>query len=328
MKRMEKGIIKQSTGETIILEVQEKTSRLKVLMYILLAAVLLFALFPTEVTLYSAILKVIFIIGIYTAEESLRTKLYFSSQGVYMVERFKNKRLVGVRQFKKTQLYRIDLLENQAGVYRLYFNGKKNFVTNLDVKMTKRDDILLFRKMMKKNLEVYINEPLEIEEHIFRRAEEETTVMNKLNKYFSWGVVFFVLFALSRETIFADGQLRSFGQIMAAVIAWQFVPFVSYMVGYVYLKGTGKIQKSKASKMSARELFLLYILGGTTFPFIILMNHTATEGARFVTVHLLGLFLIGLFMVLAWVVGKMAKVVNHIRSKGPIFDRNKIKQLI
>lgn len=328
MKRMEKEIIKQSTGENIILEVQEKTSKLKVLMYILLAAILLFAIHPTEVTLLMALLKIFFIIGVYAAEESLKTKLYFSGQGVYMVERFKNKRLIGVRQFKKTQLYRIDLLENQPGVYRLYFNGKKDFVTNLDVKMTKRDDILLFRKMMKKNLEVYINEPLEIEEHIFRRVEEEATVISKLNKYFAWGIVFFVLFALAKETIFADGQLRSFVQIMAAVIAWQFIPFLLYIISYVYLTVSGKVRDTKDTKVPFRTLFLIYVIGSTTFPFIVLMNHAVIDGTRFATVHLLGLFLIGLCLVVAWMIGKIAKLTQAIRGRGPIFDRNKIKQLI
>jgi hypothetical protein len=327
LKRTERSMIKKGTGETIQIEIKEKTNKLKVFMYILVAIVVLFVLKTEEVTLYLATMKLFFIVGLYFAEESLKTKIYLTNKGLYLVGRLKEKRLISMKQFSKSQLYRIDHMPKHKGVYRLYFNGNNNFLNTMDVKFQNKDDIALFRDLLNKNMGVYINEPVEIESLNVNPKRTELAAMSKLNLYFLISMTAFALFAVGKETIFSEEGFGGFSQLVASVVAMQFIPMVAYLAAYVFLKVSGMVSHIKDQYLSKRELFFLYVVGATTLPFVVLMNHGETDGTRFLTVHLLGLFLIGLLMISAWVVGKITKHVQRKNTQIPLTTKNPFRYL-
>lgn len=309
LKFIEKETIKRNTGENILIEIKEKTYKRKLMFYILFAIILLFVIRTEEVTLYLAVMKILFIVGLYFAEEQLKTRIYVTNQSVYMVTRFRKKQFIRLQRFKKSQLYRIDLVPNQAGIYRLYFNGAKNYLTTLDVNIHKKDDIMLFRALVKKNLDIYINEPVEIQtpHHIKQETVQE---VDPLTKYFLVAIGLLSLFAVAQTTIFLDGP-AFFSEVFTAVVAIQFIPFILYLMTYVFMRTSKLSETMPFTHKSLKELSFLYLLGSAVLPFIILLNHGMAEGTRYLTVHLIGVFLFTFVLVIAWCVGKITKYARE-----------------
>lgn len=309
LKFIEKETIKRNTGEKILIEIKEKTNIRKLILYFLFAIILLFVIRTEEVTLYLAISKILFIVALYFAEEQLKTRIYLTNQSVYMVTRFRKKQLTRLQRFRRSQLYRIDMIPNQPGIYRLYFNGQNNYLNTLDVTIYKKDDLQLFRALVKKNLDIYINEPVDIQTP-HQHTREEIMAMDTLTKYFLLAVGILSAFALLKTTLFLDGP-AVFSEVLTAVIAIQFVPFLLYLMTYVFIQTAQLTDRFQLVKKSVKELSFLYLIGSAVLPFIILLNHGMAEGTRYLIVHLIGVFLFTFTLILAWCIGKITKYARE-----------------
>ena len=310
LKFIEKRIIQRNTGETVLMEIKEKTKKRKILLYVLFAALVLFVIRTEEVSLYLAITKILFIVALYFAEEQLKARIYLTNRHVYMVTRFRKRQITRMERFKKGQLYRIDLLPNQKEIYRMYFNGEKNYLNTLDVTITEKDELVLFRELMKENLDLYINEPVHIQVP-YKAHQQNTNFIDPLTKYFLLATGVLSVFAVAKTTIFLDGS-AVLSEVVTATIAIQFVPFLLYLAAYVYIRTAKLSERFQLLKKSVKEFSFLYLIGSAVLPFIVLLNHGMAGGSRYLIVHLIGVFLFTFILISAWCLGK---ITNYLREK-------------
>lgn len=307
---LEKRTIRKQTGEKILIEVKEKTKKMKVALYIVFAALVLFVLRAEEVTFYLGTLKVMFIVGVYFMEAKMKTRLYLTEKGIYMVERLRNKQFIHMVKFKKGQVYKIDLVPNLKGVYRLYFSGTDQYATTLDIKFSKKEEVAQFRKVTKEHFELYINEPFVLESYGPTLKQPRRLAVDRLTKGFLWIAFLFVGIALIKESAYPSDGMEGLERILTAIVALQFIPFLVYLFSYIFMQVSGKYKMLNFSKLKKRHVFLLYMIGSALLPFVVLLNHGQVDGTRYIIVHLLGIFMIGLAMVTAWLLGKTVKIAQ------------------
>lgn len=329
IRYFEKKSIENKTGERIALDLKEQTSMWKVTVYALLAVIVLFVLKPGEVTLFTGVMKLLFIVGLFVTEGQLRTSMYLTEKHAYLVSRMSQKRFIRLHQFRKGQIYKIDSIPKKKGAYRLSFSGEKNYTKTKDILLSNKEDVYVFRHLVKKTLDLYINEPIEIENHIVRDEHAPSGPMDTLQRYFYLLSLLFIGIALVKEWMFAESSDMS--SVLATIVAFQFVPISVYLIAYVFIHASGGQGLQKSKKISFKQGMFWYAVGSSTLPFVVLMNHGITNGERFMVVHLIGFAIITLLCISSWIVGKLTKftveknILGHLENF-LVFVRSKQKK--
>lgn len=303
IKILERELIKRITGETILCEIKRKGNRRNILLYILFALPIFIFLSPEKVTFFIAIMKILFFPSLYMAVKQLETKLYLTDKALYSVKRFRNKELITLKKFKKNELYRIDYVHEKENTYRLYVDKGKGNIENIDIYLPQQNQIRLFREMMRKNLGVYINEPVEMNELLKIREQKESGKLDSLSKKFFILMIIVAIIGFIKGSFFIEDE-KTFRKTLSLIISLEYIPTLFFLSSYSYLKGL----KKKEFNQKKIKLAGLIILGSMTLPFAILMKHEHMSDQRFLEAQFIGITMILILMGIFWFAGNIKKI--------------------
>lgn len=318
LKHLERKAATKNKDEVVFLELKEKTTRLRIASYIVFVGIIIFAIRPVEVDLYLALTKILFILGLYSIENMMRTKFYVTNEKVYYTTRFKKKAFIKVTSFKSNEIFRIDS-QNKKGHFKMFYYDEKQNVKNMTVQIEKRYEIESFKKKMKAHMNVTVPE-LMLEENELK-PKKELIKKDKVTKSFVISSMLLFVYGLINVLFVKEFNINPFQQSVAFIIALQSLPFILYYFTYNYINKKKKNEKTHLIPLSKKEHSLVFVIGSSTLPFITIMNHGMVDGTRFLYVQLIGFGLFLFLNLLGKVVGFIARNFKGFKLKKKIKKR-------
>lgn len=286
--------------EKILLEIKESTSKKKMFFYLLIGFVFVFMINPENITVLTAFSKVVFLVSLYVLEELLKRKIIFTDKSVYVLETFKNKKIICVKELEKDELY--DMEKIKESTYKLLYVGNENFGEKMIVKIDQNEKAFEVLVEHFKNKSKEDNKRIEI---ITNKKQTEKNMTDYITEYLVWMLFLFTSYGVMKNIWGLDQDLETIEKIIAAALAMHFIPFTLATFAYVFLI-TSKLAK-KIKKVSFKKISFFVIIGSTTLPFISLGKNGFIQEERFVKILMFGIFVSILCILSAWLTGIIVK---------------------
>lgn len=304
-----KEIKDQHTDEEIIIKLKEENSWVKKIILAFIAAGFLLLVNPEQMTVEIGFMKIMLIFSIYIMDEFMKTKFYITNKNIYVIEHFRNRKLIFAKRFEKGELYKVEKT-GERNKYAIHYFGQNELVTKVKVKIKKEEDMTIVKGKIEELMETYIDYNHD-EEALEKNEQKQVTAIDKLAKNLIWMLFIFSSYGVIRAFT-KDTGLSVFEGILVNIIAIWFIPFSLYFFSYVFLKSASFV---KDKKESFQKLLLYFLVASSSLTFVPYLKHNAIEGSRHMKVFLVGMLLIGIVMALAWITGKFTKYLIIKKEK-------------
>ena len=297
-----KAIRKQKEQQLLI--VKEKRSLWKVTGYACIAGVIFFGIQPNVVTVGMACFKLGLLCSIFLLDDMMKTKLYLTDTRVYLVERFRNKRFVHVKEMNTENIYKVTGDSHYGGVYTLYYFGSSNEGLSMRLFIGKQEERNLFKLLLKKRMNITVNQ--EAKEEKLNEFKESRTKIDTFSHVFIWfsfltgigGLVY-----ASKQTVYFLTDTERF---VTCFFASLFIPFSLYFFSYFFIITSGVVKKFNVLTLKHMALYL--IIASSTIPFYQMLQHGAQSNMEFFNSQLTGLLVFAMISILAFVMGIFVKM--------------------
>lgn len=314
---IERKEIKNITNEAILIELKEQTSNFKMGLFVLLGSVIIFLIKPTNVDIYTVIMKLMMIISIFSLEEVLKRKVFVTKNNILYVERLKNKTFTKILNITE-KIYDIGLYKSKDGNYQIAYKGEDNFANIVVVATTKTEEAMLFKRVIKKQQNIQIEDGYHLKKiekkteesklaKEIRRWENRRNALDHLTRFMIWGI--FILTAYSLINTFENPRedISMVQQVLTTILAIQFIPFSLYIFSYFFLKTSGLAKVAKFISITTKDILMIFLLGSFSLQFYTLKNEVIIEGTRHVTITIIGMSIFAFLIITGWLAGILTK---------------------
>jgi hypothetical protein len=285
--------------EKILFKIKEKPMKKEIILFSTIIIVILFFLNPGIISYQVAVMKILFVIAMYTVEDFMKTKIVFTTKNVYLIQKFKNKHVMYIKKFKDNEIYYIGLKDRNSEVYEIYFSGKNNFASRINFKLGKNGKEI-FTKLLRERMNLELPR---IENNNIEKRKPQKDYSGVFMKVIIWLSVILTGYVGINEITNKNIAIR---HLFASILLVQVIPFSLVVFSYMFLKTSGLL-KDLHDKLN-NKMIMFYILVGTAFiAFFPFRNHNMIEYKRILLANFIGISLFALVMMVAWIVGKVVK---------------------